>query len=66
MARRLETQARPKPPRDDTESKVGEALAKIPVEPFLPVERQLVAWSLILGLSILGGLVWLSERFFTG
>ena len=66
MVRRLETQARPKPSRVETESKVGEALSKIPYEPFLQVERQLVAWSLILGLALLGALVWVSERFFTG
>jgi hypothetical protein len=43
-----------------------EELAKVPYEPFLPVERQLVAWSLVLGMALLGLLIWVSERFFGG
>jgi hypothetical protein len=66
MVRRLETHVGPKPSGVETESKVGDALANIPYEPFLPVESKLVAWSLIVGLSILGALVWLSQRFFSG
>ncbi len=46
--------------------KVAEEMAKIPYEPFLPVERKLITWSLILGLVLLGALIWVSERFFTG
>ena len=33
-------------------------------EPFLPAERKLVAWSLIVGVALLGILVWVSETFF--
>ncbi len=33
-------------------------------EPFLPAETKLVAWSLVLGVVLLGVLVWLSETFF--
>ncbi|MFI5341978.1 MAG: hypothetical protein ACHQ7N_19340 [Candidatus Methylomirabilales bacterium] len=66
MVRRLEAQPQPKPSWIGTEFNVGEELAKITDEPFLPVERQLVTWSLILGLALLGALIWVSERFFTG
>jgi len=33
-------------------------------EPFLPAERKLVTWSLVLGVVLLGLLVWLSNAFF--
>jgi hypothetical protein len=33
-------------------------------EPFLPVERKLVTWSLVLGVVLLGVLVWVSDAFF--
>jgi len=35
-------------------------------EPLLPVEKKLIAGSLILGLVLLGILVWVSHRFFPG
>jgi hypothetical protein len=46
--------------------KVAEELAKIQYEPFLPIERKLVTWSLILGAVLLVLLVWISYTFFTG
>jgi hypothetical protein len=33
-------------------------------EPLLPVEKRLIAWSLILGVVLLGVLIWLSYTFF--
>ena len=45
---------------------VGEELAKVQYEPFLPIERKLVAWSLILGAVLLVVLVWVSYTFFGG
>ena len=33
-------------------------------EPLLPVEKKLIAWSLIAGVLLLGLLVWLSYTFF--
>ncbi len=33
-------------------------------EPLLPVEKKLIAGSLLLGLGLLGLLVWLSYTFF--
>jgi hypothetical protein len=39
-------------------------MAAIPDEPLLPVEKQLIAGSLILGLVLLGVLWWLSQVLF--
>jgi hypothetical protein len=39
-------------------------MAAIPEEPLLPVEKKLIAGSLLLGLGLLGLLVWLSYAFF--
>jgi len=33
-------------------------------EPLLPAERKLIAWSLALGVALLGLLVWISNAFF--
>lgn len=44
--------------------KVAEEMAQIPYEPFMPVERKLVTWSLILGVVLLGVLIWIAEAFF--
>jgi len=33
-------------------------------EPFLPAETKLVTWSLVLGVVLLGVLVWVSNTFF--
>jgi hypothetical protein len=33
-------------------------------EPFLPVETKLVTWSLVVGMLLLGLLVWVSNAFF--
>ena len=66
MLTHAETQPYPTASQTEIETSVGKALAKIPYEPFLSVERQLVAWSVILGVSLLGALVWVSQRFFSG
>jgi hypothetical protein len=43
---------------------LAEELASIPYEPLLPVEKKLIAWSLILGIVLLGVLFWISSTFF--
>jgi hypothetical protein len=43
---------------------VRDELRKSSDEPFLPAEAKLVAWSLALGILLLGLLVWLSATFF--
>ncbi len=47
-------------------SQVGEEIARIQYEPFLPVEAKLIAWSLGLGAALLVLPVWISYSFFPG
>ncbi len=44
--------------------KIAEELQKMAWEPLLPVEKKLIAWSLGLGVVLLGILVWVSYTFF--
>jgi hypothetical protein len=46
--------------------KVGEEIRRMHAEPLLPVEKRLIVWSLVLGVALLGILVWVSARFFPG
>ena len=39
-------------------------MAAMPDEPLLPVEKKLIAGSLILGIALLGVLLWLSQLWF--
>ena len=48
------------------EPKFSEELKKMEYEPLLPVEKKLIAGSLVLGLVLLGLLIWLSNKFFPG
>ena len=52
------------PPPDPGEGKLAEELARIPEEPLLPVEKKLIAGSLLLGVVLLAVLVWISYKFF--
>jgi len=45
------------------QSKVGEEIRKMPVEPLLPVEKKLIAWSLGLGVVLLVVLIFLTRAF---
>ena len=47
-----------------TEKQTAEELAKIPYEPLLPAEKWLVGGSLLLGIALLGLLLWLSATYF--
>jgi hypothetical protein len=47
-----------------TEPKFAEEIKKMEYEPLMPVEKKLIAWSLILGTSLLGLLVLISYTFF--
>jgi hypothetical protein len=38
--------------------RIGEEIRKMEAEPLLPVEKKLIAWSLIIGVVLLGILVW--------
>jgi hypothetical protein len=46
------------------EPKLSEELQKMEYEPLLEVEKRLILWSLILGVSLIGVLVWISHTFF--
>jgi hypothetical protein len=49
-------------PADDTV--LAREMAAIPDEPLLPIENKLIVGSLLLGLVLLGVLLWLSHYFF--
>jgi hypothetical protein len=46
------------------EHKISDELRKMEWEPMLPVEKKLIAWSLILGVALLGILIWVSYTLF--
>jgi hypothetical protein len=46
--------------------KVGEEIRKMPYEPLLPVEKQLIGWSLGLGIVLMIVLVFVSHAFLKG
>ena len=46
------------------EPKFAEEIKKMEYEPLLPVEKQLIAWSLGLGIVLIVLLVWVSHAFF--
>ncbi len=48
------------------EPKIGEEIRKMDAEPLLPIEKKLIAGSLVLGVILLGILVWVSHHFFPG
>ena len=43
---------------------IGEEIAAIPYEPLLPIEKWLIASSLMLGVILLGALLWLTATYF--
>jgi hypothetical protein len=47
-----------------TERQTAEEMARIPYEPLLPVEKKLIVGSLLLGLVLLGVLLWVSAAYF--
>lgn len=44
--------------------KIADELKKMEYEPLLPVERQLIAGSIAVGVVLLGLLVWISYQYF--
>jgi hypothetical protein len=55
----------PAPPERPEESDLAHEMAAIPDEPLLPIEKKLIAWSLVLGILLLGALWWLSQELFS-
>ena len=43
---------------DSEKPRIGEEIAKMHAEPLLPVEKKLIAGSLILGIVLLAILIW--------
>ncbi|MGE5301008.1 MAG: hypothetical protein ACM3MB_08600 [Acidobacteriota bacterium] len=43
---------------------LAEEIAKMEYEPLLPIEKKLIAYSLLLGGVLLGILIWISYTFF--
>jgi hypothetical protein len=52
------------PTKPDGDNDLVREMAAIPDEPLLPVEKKLIAGSLLLGLALLGVLYWLSQILF--
>jgi len=50
--------------RINIEERLAGEMAAMPHEPLLPVEKKLIAWSLGLGVVLLGILMWLGTTFF--
>ena len=48
------------------EAKLIDELRKMEYEPLLPIEKKLIAWSLVIGVVSLGFLVWVSCTFLPG
>ncbi len=46
--------------------KLADELKKMAHEPLLPIEKKLVVWSLLLGVSLLAVLVWVNRALFGG
>jgi hypothetical protein len=44
--------------------KISEELQRMKDEPLLPIEKKLVAWSLILGVVLLAVLLWVNQWLF--
>jgi hypothetical protein len=46
------------------EPNLPDELRRMNREPLLPVEKRLIAWSIGIGVALLGLLVWLSRKWF--
>jgi hypothetical protein len=47
-----------------TQPKFSEEIKSMAHEPLAPFEKHLIGWSLGLGVTLLGALVWASQTFF--
>jgi hypothetical protein len=46
------------------ETSLAQELEAIPYEPLLPIEIKLIVWCLVLGVVLLGVLLWASATYF--
>ena len=44
--------------------RLADEMERMEYEPLLPVEKKLIAWSIILGVVLLAVLTWISYTFF--
>lgn len=44
--------------------RLADEMERMEYEPLLPVEKKLIAWSIALGVALLGALTWISYTFF--
>jgi hypothetical protein len=44
--------------------KLVDELQKMEYEELLPIEKKLIVWSVVIGVALLGILVWLSHAYF--
>ena len=47
------------------EPKLVEELKKMEYEPLLPIEKKLILWSILLGVFLLGVLMWANHALFS-
>ena len=50
-------------PTRPEDSELAREMASIPYEPLLPIEKKLIAWSLALGVVLLGVLWWVAQEY---
>ena len=50
--------------RKPTDAETAAAMSRVEKEPLLPIEKQLIAGSLILGVVLLGLLLWVTATYF--
>jgi hypothetical protein len=43
---------------------IADEMARIPYEPLLPIEKKLIVGSLLVGVVLLGILLWISAAYF--
>ena len=53
-------------PNNPPDPNIGEELQRMEHQPLLPIEKRLIVWSLVIGVVLLGLLVWISGRLFPG
>ena len=49
---------------DREQPRLADEIKKMEYEPLLPVEKKLIAWSIALGVVLLGVLTWVSYTYF--
>jgi hypothetical protein len=48
----------------ENQPNLNEELQKMAYEPLLPIEKRLIIWSIVLGVTLIVILVWVSHTYF--